>query len=198
MTQLVPYLLAEFNFVSYVTAIVPYLLALLLAGLVMLGWTLTLFGLPGNWLMLLASTGYAWLGPAEGAMQLQWSTVVGISVLCVVGEVVENVAGMWGARKAGGSRRAAVFALLGSLIGAVAGGMLGLPIPIVGTPIGAILGGALGALLGAVLAEQTLGESGSKALQVGHAAFWGRLLGVGAKTILATVIAGMIVVAVFV
>ena len=178
--------------------ILPILLAILLVALVLLGWTLTLFGLPGNWLMLAAAAGYAWLGPVEGDMPITWTTVLVIAVLCAVGELAEFLAGMWGARRAGGSRRAAVFALLGSLAGAIGGGILGVPIPVVGTAVGAVLGGAFGAFAGAGLAEMSRGESDGKSWRVGHAAFWGRLLGTGAKTLVATIIAVMTVVALFV
>ncbi len=183
---------------SWLASVSPYLLAVLLALTVCVCWMLTLFGLPGNWLMLLAALGYLWLGPEVGVMNISWATIGTIAGLCVIGEIAENVAGMWGARRAGGSRKAAIYALLGSLVGAIVGGMLGLPIPLIGTPIGAILGGAVGALLGAALAEQTLGETGSQSLKVGRAAFWGRLLGVGIKSILATIIVALIVVSLFV
>lgn len=183
---------------SWLASVAPYLLAVLLTAILCVCWMLTLFGLPGNWLMLLATCGYLWLGPKQGIMHIEWATLGVIAGLCVIGEIAENVAGMWGARRAGGSRRAAVYALLGSLVGAVVGGTLGLPIPFIGTPIGAIIGGAVGALLGAALGEQSLGKTGSKSLKVGQAAFWGRLLGVGIKSILATIILATIVIAILV
>ena len=176
------------------STVIPYLLTFLLCVVVAAGWGLTLVGLPGNWLMLLAASGYAYWGPQQGILQLSWTAVAAIGACCVVGEIAEQVAGMWGARRAGGSRRAAVFSLIGSLAGAIGGGILGLPIPVLGTAVAAVVGGAVGALVGAALAEKTLGESHSQSLRVGHAAFWGRLLGVGIKTFLATVIATVIVV----
>ena len=138
--------------------------------------------------MLIAAAAYAWLGPEEGVMAIGWPTVLAIGLLCGLGELVEFVAGMWGAHRAGGSRRAAVFSLIGSLIGAIAGGVLGLPLAVIGSPLGAILGGALGALLGAGIAEYSLGESEEKQWKVGQAAFWGRLLGTGFKSLIATII----------
>jgi hypothetical protein len=173
----------------------PYLSALLLVGATVVGWALTLVGLPGNWLMVLAAACYAWLGPAAGNLQITWSTVWATAALAAGGEFAEFVAGMWGARRAGGSRRAAVFALVGSLVGAIAGGMLGIPIPLVGPPIAAVLGGALGALVGASLAEHSRGEQARQSWRVGQAAFWGRLLGTGVKTAVATAIAVVMVVA---
>ena len=126
---------------------------------------------------------------------MAWLTVAALAVLAAGGEVAEFVASMWGARRAGGSRRAAVFALVGSLVGAVGGGIVGLPIPVVGPPIAAVMGGALGALVGAGLAESSRGERAGKSWQVGEAAFWGRLVGTGIKSAVATIIAAVIVVA---
>ena len=151
-----------------------------------IGWILTLFGMPGNWVIVAGTACYAWLGPSEGAAQLSWGVVGVFAVLAVLGEIAETAAGMWGASRVGGSRRAAVFSLIGSILGALGGAALGVPVPLVGSAIAAVGGGALGALAGAALAEQTRGESSSHALRVGRAAFWGRLLGTGAKTVVST------------
>lgn len=162
------------------------------------GWGLTLLGMPGNWLMVGASALYVWLAPAMGITQIAWSTVIALTVLSAGGEIAELAAGVWGARRAGGSRRAAVFSLIGSMGGALLGAMLGLPIPVLGPPIAAVLGGSLGALAGAAFAEHTLGEDSRQSLRVGSAAFLGRLLGTGAKTLIATILAVAIAVALIV
>ncbi len=163
----------------------------LLAVAMVVGWVLTLLGLPGNWLMVVAAALYAWLAPTSGVTELAWSSVVVMAVLAAIGEIAEFGAGVWGARKAGGSRRAAVFSLIGSMVGAIAGAALGLPIPVLGPPLAAVLGGAFGALAGAGFAEHTLGEDSRQSLRVGGAAFVGRLLGTGAKTLVATILAVM-------
>lgn len=162
------------------------------------GWVLTLLGLPGNWLMVAAAGLYAWLAPATGIAIIEATTVLAMAALAAVGELAEFGAGVWGARRAGGSRRAAVFSLIGSMLGAVGGATLGLPIPILGPPLAAVLGGATGALAGAAVAEHTRGESSSQSLKVGKAAFVGRLLGTGAKTLTATVLAALATVALIV
>lgn len=173
--------------------VLPFLSAILLVGATVVGWALTLVGLPGNWLMVLAAAGYAWLGPTSGVMQITWLAVAAMAALAAGGELAELAASMWGAHRAGGSRRAAMFALAGSLIGAIGGGIVGMPIPIVGPAIAAVMGGALGALIGASLAEHSRGEQVGKSWRVGEAAFWGRLVGTGIKTIVATIIAAVIV-----
>jgi len=159
------------------------------------GWGLTLMGLPGNWLMVAATALYAWLAPTVGSTQIAWSTTLAMFALAAGGEIAELAAGVWGARRAGGSRRAAVFSLIGSMVGALLGASLGLPIPLVGPPLAALSGGALGALAGAVFAEASRGEAPRQSLRVGGAAFLGRLLGTGAKTVVATILAVIMVVA---
>jgi len=158
------------------------------------GWTLTLLGLPGNWLMVLSAALYAWIGPSSGILQIGWPAVFAITVLAAVGELAELATSVWGTRRAGGSRRAAVFSLIGSMGGAIVGVMVGLPLPILGPPIAALLGGALGALAGAAFAEHSLGEAPGQSLRVGHAAFWGRILGTGAKALAGTAIAVILLV----
>ena len=162
------------------------------------GWGLTLVGLPGNWLMVVAVALYAGFAPTTGVTAISWTTTLVLAAIAAGGELAEFGAGIWGARRAGGSRRAAVFSFIGSLVGAVIGATLGLPIPVVGSPIAAVLGAATGALAGAAIAEHTRGESSSQSLRVGGAAFVGRLLGTGAKTLVATVMAVLAIVALIV
>jgi len=166
----------------------------MLISAVITGWMLTLMGLPGNWLMVSCAALFALLGPHTGVLHIGWTAVLTITALAVVGEIAELATSVWSARRAGGSRRAAVFALLGSIAGAVAGAVVGLPIPIIGPPVAALLGGALGSLAGAAAAEHSLGEEPGQSFRVGHAAFWGRILGTGAKTVAGTAIAAILLV----
>jgi uncharacterized protein YqgC (DUF456 family) len=160
------------------------------------GWLLTLVAMPGNWLMVGAAALYAWLGPQTGVTQLQWKTVIALVVLAIVGEIAEFLAGVVGARRAGGSPRSAIYSLIGSLVGAIGGATVGLPIPVVGSAIGAVVGGAVGAFGGAAYAEHTLGLQMEQSIKVGKAAFWGRLIGTGAKSLIASIMAITIIVAI--
>ncbi len=171
------------------------LAAILLLLTLAIGWVLTLVAMPGNWLMVLAAAGYAWLGPQSGLTQMEWPTVIVLGVLAVVGEIVEFAAGMVGAHRAGGSRRAAAFSLIGSLVGAIGGATIGIPIPVLGSAVGAVVGGALGAFGGAAFAEHTRGELAGHSLKVGQAAFWGRLLGTGAKSLIASIMVAVALIA---
>ena len=175
---------------AYITAAVVLFLCA-----VGVGWLLTLLAMPGNWLIVLAAAVYAWLGPTQGVLQIHWSTVIALFALAIVGEIAEFLAGVVGARRAGGSRRAALYSLVGSFVGALGGATAGIPIPVLGSAIGAVIGGAVGAFGGAAFAEYSLGVHAHQSMKVGQAAFWGRLLGTGAKTLVASIMAIVAVVA---
>ncbi len=94
--------------------------------------------------------------------------------------------------KAGGSRRSAALALVGSLIGGISGLAIGVPVPVIGSLVAAVLFAALGALAGAMIGESWKGRDLDQSLRVGKAAFWGRVLGTLAKALIGAV---MVVVA---
>ncbi len=157
-------------------------------------WVLTLLGMPGNWFMIVAAAGYVFLVAAESPVAIGWTTVLVLLALAALGELLEFLAGALGVTKAGGSKRGAFLALVGSIAGGVAGLFVGLPIPIVGPLFGAVLMAGLGAFAGAVLGEQWKGRDFDESMKIGEAAFWGRLLGTVAKS----AVGGMMVVAVLV
>lgn len=161
-------------------------LALVLVALPV-GWVLTLAGMPGNWLIVGSVALYAWLVPeAAGRIDIGWPTVVALALLAATGEALEFFTGAWGARQAGGSRRSAVLAIVGSIVGAILGGMVGLPVPVVGSLVGIVLGSCLGALVGGVLGETWKGRTLDQSLQVGQGAFVGRFLGTLAKILVSS------------
>jgi len=154
-------------------------------------WLTNLLGLAGNWMIVAASAFYAWWMPADSRAAIGWPVVAVMASLALLGELVELTASAAGVRKAGGSRRGAVLALVGSVIGAMAGMFVGLPIPVIGSLLAALLFAGLGALLGAMLGESMKGRSFEASWQVGQAAFWGRLLGTFAKTLIGAVMVGI-------
>ncbi len=168
-----------------------YVWLILLIVLVIAGWILTLFSLPGNWVIVISTALFAWLAPADdvSGIGMSWLTVLILVGLAIVGEIIEFAAGAMGAKRAGGSRRGAVLAIFGSMVGAIVGGLVGLPIPVIGSVVAAILFAALGALVGAMLGEKWKGRDLAQALEVGQGAFWGRLFGTLAKTTIASVMA---------
>lgn len=173
------------------------------AGLLVLGvlvcWGANLFSIPAsNWVMVGLAALYAWQGPAEGRFDLAWAPIVILVLLAGVGELIEFTASALGARKVGGSRRSAALSMVGSIVGGLGGMVLALPIPVIGPIVGALLFASAGALGGAMLGERWKGRDWEESLEVGKAAFWGRLLGTVGKAMVASVMVVVVVVAVLV
>jgi uncharacterized protein YqgC (DUF456 family) len=165
--------------------------ALLLILLLFACWFLTLLSMPGNWLMVAVTAVYAYLIPAT----LGWKTVVVLLILAALGEVVELLLGTVGTGRAGGSRRGAIMALVGSVLGGILGIFFGLPIPLVGSVLAAVLFAALGAMVGAVLGETWSGRSLGTSWRIAKAAFWGRLTGTLGKMLIGAAMIAAVVVA---
>lgn len=172
-----------------------FLLAVVLVLALMAGWVMTVLGMPGNWVIVAAAAGYAALVGPESRLAIGWGVVLVLLVLAGLGELLELIASALGVARRGGSRRAAVFALVGSLAGAFVGLFVGLPIPVVGSLVGAVLLSSLGALVGAVAGEISQGRGALKSWEIGRAAFWGRLLGTAAKIIVACAMVAVTLVA---
>src|SRR6185436_13796029 len=98
-------------------------------------------GLPGTWLQVIAAAVAVWVmdRPRGGVLVL-----IG---LAIVGEIAETLSGRWGARRFGGSRRAA----WGALIGGFAGLFVGTPVPVVGSLVMSFVGTFAGALAGEMM-----------------------------------------------
>lgn len=169
--------------------------ALLFFFILVVCWALTFAGLPGNWLMALATSAYVYCAPVKGAWTVGGTVLIPVLVLAAVGEVIEFAASSWGVVRAGGSRRGAVLTLFGSVLGGLIGLFVGLPIPLLGPVVGALIFGGVGALLGAMVGECQQGRNFQKMWDVGRAAFWARLLGTFTKTLIGLVILVVIVTA---
>lgn len=178
---------------DYVLATLAVVTMLLLAAA---GWAMNLLSLPGNWLVVLGVAVYAYLVPNHWRIDISWYVVALVLALAVIGELIESLAGMWGAARAGGSRRAALLALCGSIGGGLVGAVLGMPIPVVGPIVAVLLGASLGATAGAWVGEQWKGRTAGESWQVGKAAFWGRLLGTFGKIMVASVIVAVVLLAI--
>ncbi len=152
------------------------LIAVLLLGLVMIP-----FGLPGTWIIAGAALGYSILVPGSVGM----FTIIMVSVLAVIGEVIEFTLTAKYTKKYGGSRRASWGAVIGGMVGA----FMGVPVPIVGSVIGAFLG----AFVGAFVAEISRGTGGSGATRVATGALIGRALAAAMKVGIGVAMAAWIV-----
>ncbi len=174
----------------------PYLWATALVILNAVWLAANVFGLPGNWLMILGAGILAWYysgsaGPG-GQSMFSMPVLVTAVVLAIIAEVLELVAAMAGARSCGATRRGAGGALIGGVAGAV-GGTFVIPIPVVGSLIGA----ALGAAGGAMLMEMSGGKALGGSLKAGVGAGTGRLLGTVSKLAIGAAIWLLIAVAAF-
>lgn len=169
-------------------AVIYYLLVCLLILLNGLSWTSILFSLPGNWAMAVLTTLFYFFYEDSAHSELHWQTVVTLFILAGIGELVEFLAGAYGAGKQGASRRSMVLAIAGTMVGSIVGTGLGIPIPVIGPIIGAVGGGALGAFVGAYMGEAWKGREESHRISVGKGAFTGRLLGTFGKLMIGAVI----------
>ena len=166
---------------------IAVLSAILLVVVAFACWALNAIGLPGNWFVVALAATYSYFTPGERRLDISVATIVGLVILAALGEAIEFLAGALGASKAGGSKRGAVLALVGSMIGGIAG--IFVPIPV----IGSIVCASLGALAGAVLGEQWKGRDLDESLSIGHAAFWGRLIGTLGKILVGCVMLVLII-----
>jgi uncharacterized protein YqgC (DUF456 family) len=170
--------------------------AILLVAVAFACWALNVIGLPGNWLVVAVAATYAYFMPDERRLDIGIWTVLGLLALAALGEAIEFLAGALGASKAGASKRGTALALVGSLVGGIVG--IFVPVPVVGQVVGPIVCAGIGALVGAVLGEQWKGRDLDTSLNIGHAAFWGRLIGTLGKILAGCVMLVLIIVSLIV
>ncbi|MBU0616727.1 MAG: DUF456 domain-containing protein [Planctomycetes bacterium] len=156
-----------------------YLWATLLILLNTLWLATVVAGLPGTWLMVVCTALLAWWkweDPATGqAGMFSLATLITIVVLAAIGEIAEFFTGVVGSKKAGGTRRGAIGALIGCLVGAVAATFL-IPIPILGSLIGACGGACLGAWGFELSGGRRMAESARSGVGAGVGTFAGRVV----------------------
>jgi uncharacterized protein YqgC (DUF456 family) len=136
--------------------------------------TLDLFCLPGNWLVVLTTCLFAWWKWDERVFS-GW-TLIAIAALALLGELLEFLAGMIGARRSGASWRGAMTAVLGAIFGALLGTFV-IPVPL----LGSVLGASAGAGLVVWATEVSRGQPASHSLRRGVGAGIGQFLGTGSK-----------------
>lgn len=151
----------------------------------------TALALPGNWLMVVTTALFAWFQHDRGMFSI-W-TLVAITVLAIVGELLEFFAGAYGAKRAGGGRRAVVGAILGAISGAIVG-TFAIPILL----FGSVIGGCIGAAVGTVVMEHSAGKQAHESLKTGLSAGLGHFLGINLKLIIGLAIWLTVVIAAFI
>jgi hypothetical protein len=158
-----------------------------LVTVVNLVWLLTtVLGLPGPWLMLATAGLVTWLQwgtVGDEVRMFGWSVLVAGLVLALLGELVEFVAGMAGAKVGGGSTKGAI----GAIIGTIVGGIVGIFIPLLPV-VGSLIFACVGAAVGTVIMELRGGGEWSMATRAGGGAAVGRLGGTLGKLAFGVVI----------
>jgi len=144
----------------------------------------TLMALPGNWLILVITFLFSIHFPVTSSLHIGWGVLVTMGVLATLGEVLEFFLGAASLAK-GGSKKGALWALVGSILGSFVGAGVLSVVPILGTAVGLVLGAAFGAMAGAILGERSLGKNTEESMRLGKVAFWGRLLGSVSKIVIA-------------
>lgn len=180
--------------------VLEYSLAVFLTLAALVGWVANILGLPGNWLIVALAAGCWGLAAEEHRCHVTLLPLVAIVVVAALGELLEFAASAMGASRMGGSKRGTVLAIVGSIAGALVGlfGGVLVPIPIVGPVIASLLLGAGGAFLGTVAGERWAGKEWDASLQIGNAAFWGRLIGTVGKAVCGTIAMAIFIIAIWV
>jgi uncharacterized protein len=145
---------------------------------------LVLVGLAGTLLPMLPGVPFvfggllvaAWIGDFQ---RIGWPTITILAILTALAMVVDFVATMLGAKRAGASK----LALLGAAIGSIVGLFFGL--------VGIFIFPFVGAVIGEYLQHQKLGNAG----KVGVATWLGLLFGALAKLALALTMIGVFAIA---
>lgn len=137
------------------------------------------FGLPGTWLQIGATVV---LLLASSGTKMSWLWIGAFVLVALVGEGIEFLSGQWGAKRFGGSSKAAWGALIGGVGGAFCGSLI--PVPLVGSVIASFIGTFSGAVIGQMREEKTKSPN----MRVGLGAVIGRAVGVAFKLFIALVI----------
>jgi len=145
-----------------------------------LAYTLMVAGVIGTVVPLLPGTLLVWAGIVLGAWiddftRVGWGTLAVITILAIAAWVLDYVAGLLGAKKAGASR----LAIVGAAAGMIAGLFMGF--------VGVLFMPLVGATIGEFIARRN--QSG--AVKVGIATWLGIILGLIAKVVIAFVMIGV-------
>ena len=136
--------------------------------------------LPGTALVLAGIVLGAWI---DDFSRVGATTLAAVTVLAVLAWVLDYVAGLLGAQRAGASRAA----LVGAALGTVAGLFMGL--------VGVLFMPLVGAAAGEFLARRADADAHGQALKVGVATWLGIMAGLLAKVVIAFMMLGIFVVA---
>jgi uncharacterized protein YqgC (DUF456 family) len=151
---------------------------------------LVLFMLPGNWLMVIGTCLFAWWKWDDGLFG--WPLLIIITLLALIGELVEFFAGAGGAKKAGSGWLGALAAIGGAVFGALIGTVV-IPVFVFGT----LLGACFGAGLATWIIERITGKEHNASVRSGVGAGTGVLVGTASKFAIGCLIWLLITIAAF-
>lgn len=140
-----------------------------------IGVVVTLFGIPGTFIIASAALLYSMLTDFSG---ISWVLIFLLFAIAVLLEFLEFSLSGYMANRFGGSKLSVVGAILGGLIGAIWGTAI---LPIIGTLIGAFIGAFGGAFIG----EYFISRDFERAFLAGIGAFLGAVGGKTMKTVTA-------------
>lgn len=146
---------------------IDYLVLSLFTIFALAGLVSHVFGFPGNFIILGLSVLLAWY---DGFKDISITILLVLLGLALLGELVEFILGILGAKKYKSSNKA----IIGSIVFGIIGGILGIPFFF---GIGAVIGAFIGAFFGAFLVEFVLEKNVDRAMKSGWGAFVGRLAG---------------------
>lgn len=149
---------------------------------------LVVFMVPGNWLMIIATSLFAWWRWEDGFISIY--TLAGITALAILGELFELLGGASAAKSAGASFWGSVAAICGAIGGAVVGTFL-IPVPVLGT----LLGSSIAAAAMAVIVSGSAGHK--RPMRLAVTTGLGQFFGTGVKLIMGAVIWIVVAVAAF-
>ena len=167
-----------------------YILLILLILLNAAWLVLVIFGLPGNWLIVISTCLFAWWRWEEGVFSIY--TLIAIVVLAVLGELFEFLGGMHGAKRAGASWYGSIAAIAGAVAGAIIGTFL-IPVLFLGT----VLGACIGAGLATWSLELSRGRKMDESVRCAVGAGLGELFGITAKVTVGIIICLIVAIAAF-
>lgn len=147
----------------------------------LMGVLLTAVRLPGTWLLLATAVAYGWW---TGWERIGTTTILILTGMAVVGEVVEILASVVSARRAGATKQAAWGALIGGFVGMLFLSFL-VPIPLIGSMVGAVVG----CFGGALIAELAMKKNLTHGAKVGVFAAVGFAIGTATKVAVALAMA---------
>ncbi len=135
--------------------------------------------LPGTVLILAGIVLGAWI---DDFSRVGWGTLTVVIILAVMAWAMDYAAGLLGAKKAGASR----YAIVGAALGTVAGIFMGL------------IGVLFMPLVGAAVGEYIARKDHQNAMKVGVATWLGIMAGLIAKVVIAFMMIGIFIAALFI